>query len=101
MKEAKGELIKNKTLPQPTNCNRRVFQKCYLLDSLIRNWGKELHKRTVSIAVLFLLLTNAFQFTHPSARDARWTSIADENEDYKIDLRDVGLIAKHFGDHYP
>jgi hypothetical protein len=31
---------------------------------------------------------------------ARWNQLADVNWDDKINLKDIGTIAKHFGEHY-
>jgi hypothetical protein len=30
----------------------------------------------------------------------RWNSIADENEDGKIDMRDIAVICRNFGEIY-
>lgn len=29
-----------------------------------------------------------------------WNPIADISKDCKIDMKDIGAIAKHYGDHY-
>jgi hypothetical protein len=36
-----------------------------------------------------------------SASDPLWDSNADINGDGKIDMKDIGIAARHFSEHYP